>query len=123
MRHQTIGALTAGAVLSAASFLAQPAAAVPVSNLASAAEQLSTTQNVAWVCGPFRCWWTPRYYYAPVVVAPRAYYGYPAYGYGYPAYGYGYRYPAYSYRVVRPGWGVVRPGWGYGVRRGYSRRW
>jgi hypothetical protein len=120
MRHQTIAVLTAGAVLSAAILFAQPAAAVPVSNLAAAAEQLSATQNVAWVCGPYRCWWTPRYgYYAPVI-APRAYYGYPAYGYGYPAYGYGYRYggyrPAYSYRVVRPGWG-------YGVRRGYHRRW
>ncbi len=116
MRHHTIAVLTAGAVLSAATLFAQPASAVPVSNLAPAAEQLSTTQNVAWVCGPYRCWWTPRYYYAPVVVAPRAYYGYgyPAYGYGY-GYG-GYGYPvAYSYRVVRPGW--------YGARRGFYRRW
>lgn len=105
MRHQTFGVLTAGAVLSAVFLSAHPAAAVPVSNLSAAAEQLSTTQSVAWVCGPFRCWWTPRYrYYAPVVVAPRAYYGYPAYGYG----------PYYSYRVVRPAWGV---------RRGYYRRW
>jgi hypothetical protein len=109
MRHQAFGVLTAGAVLSAAIPFAQPAGAVPVSNLAAAAEELSTTQNVAWVCGPFRCWWTPRYrYYAPVVVAPRAYYGYPAYGY----YGYG---PAYSYRVVRPAWGLRRAYWG--------RRW
>jgi hypothetical protein len=117
MRHQTIAVVSAGAALAAATVFAQPAAAVPVSNLAPAAEQLSTTQNVAWECGPFRCWWTPRYYYAPVVVAPRVYYGYPAYGY--PAYGYGYGgygYPvAYSYRV--------RPAWGYGVRRGYYRRW
>ncbi len=120
MRHQAIAALTAGAVLSAASLLAPPASAMPVSNLAPAAGQLSTTESVAWVCGPFRCWWTPRYrYYAPVVVAPRVYYGYPAYGY--PAYGYGYGgygYPVgYSYRVVRPGWG-------WGVRRAYwGRRW
>jgi hypothetical protein len=106
MRHQAFGVLTAGAVLSAAIVSAQPAAAVPAGNLAAAAGQLSLSQDVAWVCGPFRCWWAPRYY-APVVVAPRAYYGYPAYGY----YGYG---PYYSYRVVRPAWGV---------RRGYYRRW
>jgi hypothetical protein len=105
MKHQQIGVLTAGAVLSAAVLFAQPAAAVPAGNLAPAAGQLSNAQSVAWVCGPFRCWWTPRYrYYAPVVVAPRAYYGYPAYGYR----------PYYSYRVVRPAWG-----W----RRGYVRRW
>ena len=66
MRHHTIAVLTAGTVLSAATLFAQPAAAVPVSNLAPAADELSTTQNVAWVCGPLRCWWTPRYYYAPV---------------------------------------------------------
>ena len=114
MRQQTIAVWSAAAVLAAATVFAQPAAAVPVSNLAPAAEQLSPTQNVAWECGPFRCWWTPRYAYAPVVVAPRAYYGYPAYGYGY-GYG-GYRRPlAYSYRV--------RPALGYGVRRGYYRRW
>ncbi len=116
MRHQTITVLTAGTVLSAATLFAQPAAAVPVSNLAPAADELSITQNVAWACGPFRCWWTPGYYYAPRVYYRPAY----AYGYGYPAYGYGYGYPSYSYRVVRPGWG-----YGYGVRRAYwgGRRW
>lgn len=115
MRQQATVVLSAGAVLAAATLIAQPAAAVPVSNLAPAAGQLSTTQSVAWACGPFRCWWTPRYAYAPVVVAPRAYYGYPAYGYY--GYGYGgYGYPvAYSYRV--------RPALGYGFRRGYYRRW
>jgi hypothetical protein len=108
MRHQTFGVLTAGAVLSAAVLFAQPATAMPVGNLATAAGQLSNTQDVAWVCGPFRCWWAPRYrYYAPVVVVPRAYYGYrPVYR--------GYR-PYYGYRVVRPAWGVRRGYWG--------RRW
>ena len=108
MRYPTIIALAAITVLSAASLLARPAAAMPVSNLATSASGLSDTQNVAWVCGPYRCWWAPRrYYYAPVVVAPRIYYGYaPVYGYGYG--------PYYGYRVVRPGW--------YGYRRGLYRR-
>ena len=111
MRHQTFGVLTAGAVLSAAILSAQPAAAVPVSNLSAAAEQLSTTQSVAWVCGPFRCWWTPRYrYYAPVVVAPRAYYGYPAYGYRLTA-----MVPTTAIASFVPAWGSCA--------RGYYRRW
>ena len=108
MRYPTIATLAAIIVL-AAGLLAKPAAAMPAGNLATAASGLSDTQTVAWVCGPFRCWWAPRrYYYAPVVVAPRVYYGYaPAWGYGYG--------PYYSYRVGYP--------W-YGYRRGwYGRRW
>lgn len=111
MRYPTIATLTAIVILAAASLLAKPAAAMPAGNLTTAANALSDTQSVAWVCGPFRCWWAPRPYYyapAPVVVAPRIYYGY------YPAYGYGYG-PYYGYRVWRPY---------YGYRRGwYGRRW
>ena len=109
MRYPTIAALAATIVLAAASLLAKPAAAMPVNNLATTASGLSDTQSVAWVCGPFRCWWSPRrVYYPPVVIAPRIYYGYaPAYGYGYgPYYGYRVGYPAYGYRR----------GW-------YGRRW
>jgi hypothetical protein len=47
-----------GAMLSSAS-------AMPVSNLAAAAQESSDIQNVRVVCGPFRCWWQPNYYYYP----------------------------------------------------------
>lgn len=53
MRYPTIAALAATIVLAAASLLAKPAAAMPVSNLATTASGLSDTQSVAWVCGPF----------------------------------------------------------------------
>ena len=89
MRPRSITVLAAITALSAAGLFSKPAAAMPAANLAAATGAVSISQNVAWVCGPFRCWWAPRRYYAPVVVAPRVYYGYPAY-YGYaPAY-YGY---------------------------------
>jgi hypothetical protein len=45
------------------------ASAMPANGLASAATQAAPTngvQNVRYVCGPYRCWWTPgRYYYGP----------------------------------------------------------
>ena len=123
MRLRSITVLAAITALSAVGLVSKPAAAMPAANLAAATGEVSLSQDVAWVCGPFRCWWGPRRYYAPVVVAPRVYYGYPAYygyapayyGYGYaPVYGWGYG-PSLSYRVVAPGW--------YGYRRGYYRRW
>jgi hypothetical protein len=119
MRPRSIIVLAATTALSATGLFSKPAAAMPAADLAAATDAVSNSQNVAWVCGPFRCWWAPRRYYAPVVVAPRVYYGYaPAYyGYGYaygyaPVYGWGYG-PGYGYRVVAPGW--------YGYRRGYYR--
>ena len=85
MRPRSITVLAAITALSATGLFSKPAAAMPAADLAAATDAVSNSQNVAWVCGPFRCWWAPRRYYAPVVVAPRVYYGYaPAYyGYGY----------------------------------------
>ena len=55
------------------------------------------TEQVRWVCNPWRCWWRPNYY---------GYYG-PAYGYyGGPRY-YG-------------GW---HRGWGGGWHGGWHRHW
>jgi hypothetical protein len=110
MRPRTITVLTAITVLSAASLFSKQAAAMPAASLAAATGEVSIRQNVAWVCGPFRCWWAPRRYYVRprVVVVPRVYGYAPAY------YGWGYG-PRFGYRVVRPGWGYRR-GW-YGRRR------
>ena len=108
MRRWVTTTLAGLAALSAASIFSTPAAAMPVGNLAAAANELSVTENVAWVCGPYRCWWTPSYYYyrPVVVVRPR-----PFYGYG-PVYGWGYG-PSYGYRVVGPGpWGYRRAWYG-----------
>ncbi len=120
MRPRTIF-LAAITALSAAGLFSNQAAAMPAANLAAATGEVSISQNVAWVCGPFRCWWAPRRYYAPrVVVVPRAYYGYaPAY------YGYGYGYGCCAYGAGY-GWGVrprivVGPRW-YGGRGWYGRR-
>lgn len=107
MRHSVTTILGAIAALSTTDILSTPAAAMPVGNLAPAARELTATEDVAWVCGPFRCWWTPSYYYRPVVVVrPRVFYGYgPVYGYGYG--------PYYGYRVVGPGpWGYRRAWYG-----------
>jgi hypothetical protein len=40
------------------------ASAMPVGGLAAAAHESSAEiQNVRVVCGPYRCWWQPNYYY------------------------------------------------------------
>jgi hypothetical protein len=97
--------------------------------LGKAAQTLSLTEDVAFVCSPGwrwrRCWWTPGYaYYRPLsyrpVYASYAYYRpYRAYAYYRPLYRpfyyrpYAYYRPAYAtyypyyrpYRIYRPWWG------------------
>ena len=70
-------------------FVAPPAHAMPLGDLAAAAAQVqSGVQDVRWVCGPYRCWWRPNYY----AYGPGYYYGRPRfYGYGPRPYRYGYR--------------------------------
>ncbi|MGO9398770.1 MAG: hypothetical protein ACLP19_13175 [Xanthobacteraceae bacterium] len=59
------------------------ASAMPANGLASAATQAAATngvQDVRYVCGPYRCWWTPGpYYYGPRYynhyAGPRPYWG------------------------------------------------
>jgi hypothetical protein len=59
------------------------ASAMPMSNMAVASNDLSTNlHEVGWLCGPFRCWWRPNYYYDPFY-GPRVYYGYAPGSYGY----------------------------------------
>lgn len=63
--------LVAGGILCAATLTAAlPASAMPVTNLAGATP--GQVENVRWVCGPYRCWWRPNYYYGPrFYAAPR----------------------------------------------------
>ena len=63
MRHLKIAALAITAVLSV-SALGGGASAMPLSGLASvAAQQTDIVEHVAWVCGPYRCWWRPGPYW------------------------------------------------------------
>jgi hypothetical protein len=88
--------LAASAALWGASLL--PTQAMPVSNLAAGAHVApAPVQEVAVVCGPYRCWWRPDYYYPPPYAPPRAYYGYWP---GWPGYGWS-----------RPPWAGYRRGW------------
>jgi hypothetical protein len=94
MSKLTIAAATA---VLAASLSGGPAHAVPAANLTTASTAVSGVENVAWVCGRYRCWEQPGYYgYAPVAAAPR--YVHPPYGYWRLAPDwYGYRYRRWRY--------------------------
>ena len=41
------------------------ASALPVTNsgVAIAADAMTNVEQARWVCGPYRCWWRPNYYY------------------------------------------------------------
>lgn len=73
------------------------AAPMPVDQgLARAATATGPIQKTRWVCGPYRCWWRPNYFYGPV-------------------------YRPWGWR--RPYYGWHRPwGWGGGWHHGW-RRW
>jgi hypothetical protein len=61
--HSLKIALVTGTLLGSASLIAPAASAMPTSGLAAASNQLAADlQNVAWVCGPYRCWWRPNYW-------------------------------------------------------------
>src|SRR5919199_1563816 len=91
-------ALVAAAMLGALGLGGGSASAMPLSGPVAAAKALSNnTTEVRWVCGPYRCWWRPNYYYArPWWGGPRPFYGRPWWG-G----------PRRYY--ARPWWGGPRP--------------
>jgi len=64
MRNLKI-ALVAATALSGVSLLAPAASAMPMSGLAAASNDVAAgvVQDVRWVCGPYRCWWRPNYYW------------------------------------------------------------
>ena len=74
-----IGSLAAAAVLGSGLLIGQ-ASAMPANGLAAVASHTADNiQDVRWVCGPYRCWWTPRpYWWGPRYynyVGPRPYWG------------------------------------------------
>jgi hypothetical protein len=71
MRYLNI-AMVAVTALLGAMLVSRAASAMPVSDLAAASGELSADiQKVRWVCGPYRCWWQPNYYYAYPFWRPR----------------------------------------------------
>lgn len=53
-------ALLALGVLGAATVTAGTALAMP--NGMPQSDHIAKTEQVRWVCGPYRCWWRPNYY-------------------------------------------------------------
>jgi hypothetical protein len=113
-----LGGLAVAAMLVSGVAVGQ-ASAMPANGLKLAATQVSgNVQHVRYVCGTYRCWWTPGAYWG------HRYYGYrwgsnrlawnrwgwrrPLYAYAGPGYRYGWRRPLYAY---------AGPGYGYGWRR------
>ncbi len=65
-----ITSLALAALLGSGMMIGQ-ASAMPASGLTAAASQVADgVQDVRYVCGPYRCWWTPGPYWGP------RYYGY-----------------------------------------------
>jgi len=56
-----------GAAALCTAFIGTAATAMPVAPVAPTSA--ANVEQVRWVCGPYRCWWRPNYYY-------RGYYGY-----------------------------------------------
>jgi hypothetical protein len=79
-------ALVAATALGGTCLISDSASAMPVSGLAAASKETSSEiQDVRWVCGPYRCWWQPNYFYG------YRYYGYPYWRPRPYAYRWGYR--------------------------------
>ena len=77
--------LASGLLLAAAAIFPLKASAAPMLDpgVARAADTAQAgVENARWVCGPWRCWWRPNYYYPHY--RPWGYYHRPwGYGYGY----------------------------------------
>jgi len=72
-------ALVAGSVLGSLALVPASALAMPNGLTSASAVSSSNVENVAWVCGPYRCWWRPYW---------RPYWGHYGYAWG-PRWGWG----------------------------------
>jgi hypothetical protein len=68
-------ATAAFAILAGAGMLAGTASAMPINGQLAATPAVTDAQQVRWVCGPYRCWWRPGYYYGGPYIGPRWGYG------------------------------------------------
>lgn len=90
--------ITAGLLLGFSTLSPIPASAALIADPSVAATARAAPaglEEARWVCGPYRCWWRPNYFYAPVR-----------------RWGWGWRRPWYGYGWHRP--------WGYGWHRGWG---
>src|SRR5713226_4206948 len=82
MTKFTLAAITA-ASLCGAGIIAEPCAAMPMSNLATMSSDIPpNVRTVADDCGRSRCWWWPSYYDTPAHLRPRVFYGYEPHRHG-----------------------------------------
>jgi hypothetical protein len=67
--------ITLALVASLAAVLVAKASATPLNGMAAVSQQVTDgLQKVAWVCGPYRCWWRPGPYWRPYAYwGPRRY--------------------------------------------------
>jgi hypothetical protein len=104
-RATTVRAGFAGVLFAGALALgASQASAMPAfDHSIASATQVAQPEQVRWVCGPWRCWWRPNYFYRPYAFwRPRPWWG------------------------PRPYWGFYRPHrfWGfYPYHRWGGWRW
>ena len=109
--------LASGLFLAAAAFFPLKASAAPMLDpgVARAADTAPAgVENARWVCGPWRCWWRPNYYYAPYYYRPWGYYHRP-WGYGWHR---GYGWHGGWHRGWHGGW---HHGWHGGWHHGWRR--
>lgn len=80
MRSLRIAAFALAAALGGG-LTAGTASSMPLNGPAPAATQIADgVQNVAYVCGPYRCWWRPGPYWGGPYWGPRPYWGWHRWG-------------------------------------------
>ncbi|MGO9673358.1 MAG: hypothetical protein ACLPSF_04180 [Methylocella sp.] len=102
------GLLLGGAVVCPMTASAAPMLDPGVATAAQAAP--AAIEDARWVCGPYRCWWRPNYYYGYGWHRPWGYYGW------HRPWGYGW------HGGWHRGWGW-RGGWHHGWRGGWHHGW
>jgi len=61
--------LMLGAAVLCSAVIGTAASAAPIAPVTAAGN--ANVEQVRWVCGPYRCWWRPNYYYGGYAYYPR----------------------------------------------------
>jgi hypothetical protein len=61
--------LMLGAAMLCSAAIGTAASAAPIAPVTAAGN--ANVEQVRWVCGPYRCWWRPNYYYGGYAYYPR----------------------------------------------------